>query len=115
MINESLLVKPLLDLTVRNGKTRQGKSIWNETDDNLTKAKKSMFHIGKALAPGDVTKGITFAEAIKWEASGKLHIYFRTPPTVLYDRYIILQSAMGTSSISVRGQKLCLKKMYVKE
>jgi hypothetical protein len=65
MINESLLVKPLLDLTVRNGKTRQGKSIWNETDDNLTKAKKSMFHIGKALAPGDVTKGITFAEAIK--------------------------------------------------
>jgi hypothetical protein len=65
MINESLLVKPLLDLIVRNGKTRQGKSIWNETDDNLTKAKKSMFHIGKALAPGDVTKGITFAEAIK--------------------------------------------------
>jgi len=71
MLNESLLVKPLLDIFVRDGNPKQGRSIWKETDSDLTKAKKAMAHIGKALAPGDVNKVLTFAEAIKSEKLNK--------------------------------------------
>jgi len=67
MINESLLVKPLLDLTVRGGQPKQGRAVWKETDSSLTKVGKSLWHLVKTGLPGDITKGMTFAEAIKSE------------------------------------------------
>jgi len=71
MLNESLLVKPLLDLTVRGGQPKQGRAVWKETDSSLTKVGKSLWHLLKAGLPGDITKGMTFHEAIKSERLNK--------------------------------------------
>ena len=71
MLNESLLVKPLLDLTVRGGQPKQGRAVWKETDSAKTIVKKSLAHLLKAGSPGDVSRVATFAEAIKSERLNK--------------------------------------------
>lgn len=67
MINEALLVKPILDITIRGGQPKQSKAVWKETDSAKTVVEKSIYHLLKAGLPGDVSRGFTFAEAIKSE------------------------------------------------
>ena len=71
MINEALLVKPILDITIRGGQPKQGKAVWKETDSAKTVVEKSIYHLLKAGLPGDVSRGFTFAEAIKSERLNK--------------------------------------------
>jgi hypothetical protein len=71
MINESLLVRPLLDITVRGGKTKDGRSIYAPHDSWGVKAKKAMLHVMKDLLPGTIQKGLTFQDIIKSENINK--------------------------------------------
>ena len=71
MINEALLVKPILDITIRGGQPKQSKAVWKETDSAKTVVEKSIYHLLKAGLPGDVSRGFTFAEAIKSERLNK--------------------------------------------
>ena len=56
-INESLLVEPLLDSFVRGGVTREGKSLYKESDDYIKRRIADAANIGKAFAPGTYTTG----------------------------------------------------------
>jgi len=71
MINESLLVRPLLDITVRGGKSKDGRPIYAPHDDWGVKAKKALLHVAKDLLPGTVQKGLTFQDIIKSEDINK--------------------------------------------
>jgi hypothetical protein len=54
-INESLLVEPLLDSFVRGGTTKEGKSLYKESDDYIKRRLADAFNIFKAFQPGTYT------------------------------------------------------------
>jgi len=56
-INESLLVEPLLDSFVRGGTTKEGKSLYKESDDYIKRRFADASNIGKAFVPGTYTTG----------------------------------------------------------
>jgi hypothetical protein len=53
--DEQLLGERLTDLTLRRGKTAEGREIFNPQDDLATKASKSFKHVAEVLVPGTFT------------------------------------------------------------